>query len=281
MIPKPPLVSIIMNCYNGEKFLREAIDSIYQQSYQSWEIIFWDNASIDDSAEIALSYDDRLKYFKSESTTTLGEARVLAVDKAKGKYIAFLDCDDVWYPQKLIKQIEAINNNNLGLIYCKADTLIERNSNILKATSKALPDGFIFPSLVKRNFIPFVSVLMPIKVYNECGGFPKDYKNSTDYYLFLKIAKKYKIHSIQKAYCAYRIHSDNLSHRQRIVGAQESIDAVSSFLPNKAAFSGIKYQYADLAIMYLKEKQVINCITTMIKHGSWQLFFSRLMKKFL
>jgi glycosyltransferase involved in cell wall biosynthesis len=254
MTASPPLVSVIMNCYNGERFLREAIDSVYQQSYQDWEIIFWDNASIDNSAEIALSYDGRLKYFKSESTTTLGEARVLAVDKAQGKYIAFLDCDDLWYPQKLLKQIEAINNN-LGFVYCKADTIIERNSHVLKATSKALPNGLIFPSLAKRNFIPFVSVLMPIKVYNECGGFPKNYKNSTDYYLFLKIEEKYKIHAVQKAYCAYRIHSNNLSHKQRIIGAQESIDAVSSFIPNKAALDGLKYQYADLAIAHFKEKK--------------------------
>jgi len=195
-----PLVSVLMNCYNGEKFLKEAIDSVYQQSYQNWEIIFWDNASIDNSAEIALSYDSRLKYFKSESTTALGEARVLAVDKAQGKYIAFLDCDDLWYPQKLFKQIEMINNNNLGFVYCKTDIINERGSSILKATSETLPDGFIFPGLVKENFIPFVSVLLPIKVYNECGRFPKDYKNSTDYYLFLKIAQRYKIFDLCEDY---------------------------------------------------------------------------------
>ena len=279
MTTNSPLVSVIMNCYNGEKFLREAIDSVYQQSYQNWEIIFWDNASIDNSAEIALSCDSRLKYFKSESTTALGEARVLAVDKAQGKYIAFLDCDDFWYPKKLSIQIEAINNNNVGFIYCKTDTITEQSDNVLKTSSETLPNGFIFSSLVKRNFIPFVSVLMPIKVYNECGGFPKNYKNSTDYCLFLKIAKKYKIHAIQKAYCAYRVHSDNLSHRQRIVGAQESIDAVSSFLPNKMALSGIKYQYADLAIMYLKENNLLNSLLILTKKGVLMIFFGRVFNK--
>ena len=61
-----PLVSVIMNCYNGEKYLREAIDSIYAQTYTNWEIIFWDNASTDNSAEIAKLSDSRLKYFYGE-----------------------------------------------------------------------------------------------------------------------------------------------------------------------------------------------------------------------
>jgi glycosyltransferase involved in cell wall biosynthesis len=275
-----PLVSIIMNCYNGEKYLRDAIDSVYQQSYQNWEIIFWDNASIDNSAEVALSYDGRLKYFKSKATTTLGEARVLAVDKVQGKYIAFLDCDDIWYPEKLAQQVDVINNyNDIGFVYCKTNTIIEESHSILKAGDSVLPSGYIFNSLVKSNFIPFVSAFMSIKVYNECGGFPENYKNSTDYCLFLKIAKKYKIFAIQDTCCAYRIHSDNLSHKQRIIGAQESIDAISRFLPDKMAANGMKYQYADLAIMYLKEMRFIKAIAILLNKGVLLIVCRRILNK--
>jgi glycosyltransferase involved in cell wall biosynthesis len=71
-----PLVSVIMNCCNGEKYLQEAIDSVLAQTYKNWEIVFWDNQSIDDTAQIAKSYDDpRIKYHRSESFTPLGEAR--------------------------------------------------------------------------------------------------------------------------------------------------------------------------------------------------------------
>ncbi len=86
-------VSIIMNCLNGEKYLKDSIGSIYSQTYDNWEIIFWDNASTDRSDEIAQSYDSRLKYFRSDETYSLGKARNLAVSKAKGEYIAFLDVD--------------------------------------------------------------------------------------------------------------------------------------------------------------------------------------------
>ena len=61
-----PLVTIIMNCYNGEKYLKEAIDSVYNQTYDNWEIIFWDNASTDKSAEIAKSYNSKIRYFSSK-----------------------------------------------------------------------------------------------------------------------------------------------------------------------------------------------------------------------
>ena len=82
-----PLVSIILNCYNGAKYLEEAIDSIYAQTYSNWEIIFWDNASTDESASIAKSYDDRLKYHQALETTPLGAARDLALKKITGKLL--------------------------------------------------------------------------------------------------------------------------------------------------------------------------------------------------
>ena len=87
-------VSIIMNCFNGEEFLVEAIDSVFNQTYTDWEIIFFDNASTDGSREIAKSYGSKLKYFRINKTVPLGEARNKAITNASGKYLAFLDCDE-------------------------------------------------------------------------------------------------------------------------------------------------------------------------------------------
>ena len=91
-----PLVSIIMNCYNGEQYLKEAIDSIYAQTYNNWEVIFIDNCSTDNSAEIAKSYEDeRIKYHKVRKNIPLYAARNIAINKCNGEYIGFLDCDDI------------------------------------------------------------------------------------------------------------------------------------------------------------------------------------------
>ena len=104
-----PLVSVIMNCYNGEKYLREAIDSVYAQTYKNWEIIFWDNASTDTSAEITNTYDSKLRYFKGEKTIALGAARNKALEKCSGEYISFLDVDDMWIEEKLELQVQKMN----------------------------------------------------------------------------------------------------------------------------------------------------------------------------
>ena len=113
------LISIIMNCHNGEKFLSEAINSILNQSYKNWELIFWDNCSTDNSPLILKQFKDhRIKYFKSDLFTSLGEARQLAFEKCLGEYVAFLDTDDIWYNNKLEKQIEKFERN-VGIVTCK------------------------------------------------------------------------------------------------------------------------------------------------------------------
>ena len=103
---KKPLISIIMNCYNGEEFLKHAIKSVLSQTYKNWELIFWDNQSTDNSFKILKKYKDkRIKYFYAKKYTTLYEARNLAIKKSKGEFIAFLDVDDLWLKNKLEFQI--------------------------------------------------------------------------------------------------------------------------------------------------------------------------------
>ena len=111
-----PAVSIIMNCLNCEKDLPDALKSVKEQTFQDFEIIFWDNGSKDRSAEIAKRFGPQLRYFSGTETVPLGEARNLAIKEAKGNYIAFLDCDDLWKPEKLSLQVELLKNNpDLGL----------------------------------------------------------------------------------------------------------------------------------------------------------------------
>ena len=113
------LVSIIINCFNGEEYLREALESVISQTYKNWEIIFWDNQSTDTSAKIFKNYqDNRLKYYLASShTKILYEARNYALKKATGDFIAFLDADDYWLPDKLEKQMPLFNDPKVGLVY--------------------------------------------------------------------------------------------------------------------------------------------------------------------
>jgi glycosyltransferase involved in cell wall biosynthesis len=213
------LVSIIMNCYNSEAYLKEAIHSVREQSYKKWEIIFWDNQSTDKSAAIAKGFkDSRIKYFYAPKHTDLGEARNLAVRKARGEWIAFLDCDDIWLSEKLNDQVDIIKKydrggKSLGLIYGRAIIFgnhVEEEELFLDYKNTNLPEGDIFSELVsKGNFIPLLSVLIKREAFWKVGGIDNSFNQAEDYYIFVKISEKYQVRCVQNVCCKYRIHNFN------------------------------------------------------------------------
>ena len=102
-------VSIIMNCYNGQEFLKESLDSVIKQTYKNWELIFYDNCSTDKSKKIFFDYkknNKNFKYFKSKKKEQLGIARYKALKKINGSFFLFFDCDDDLSPEKIRKQIK-------------------------------------------------------------------------------------------------------------------------------------------------------------------------------
>ena len=152
-----PEFSIIVNCLNGEQFLRRSLDSIFNQTYEDWEVVFFDNNSNDSSAEIAKSYGKKIKYFKSDETFTLGKARDTAIDLTDGKFIAYLDVDDLWQNQKLEIQ-RSLFIDDIDFVY--TNTLItddDNNSFSLFNYSKPAR-GQIFGDLLKNDFIPTSSI---------------------------------------------------------------------------------------------------------------------------
>ena len=128
-----PLVSIIINCHNGERYLQECINSVLSQSYKNWEIIFWDNKSSDNSKKILKKFtDQRIKYFFSENFTNLYDARNLAINKCNGNFVSFLDTDDMWVKNKLEKQINFIKkNSNYKILYSNYYVLKNNEKQIM------------------------------------------------------------------------------------------------------------------------------------------------------
>ena len=100
-----PLISIIINCYNGSKYLNDCLKSVYSQTYVNYEVIFFDNNSNDNSKNIFFKFkQSKDKYFFSEKLLNLGDARKQAVNLSSGGYVAFIDVDDIWHPKKIEKQ---------------------------------------------------------------------------------------------------------------------------------------------------------------------------------
>ena len=213
MNEKNPLVSIVMNCYNSDKYLAKAIDSIYAQTYLNWEIIFWDNASTDKSSNIAKAYDKKMRYFCVDKTTPLGTARNLAVRKTSGKYVAFLDCDDIYLPDKLKHQVSLMESEQCALSYGSAIVINESDDRIgdHKVSNKS---GCFLRHLLLNYEINMQSVMLRKSVIEkENLYFDDSLKFSPDYDLFMRFAINQKISSTSNYLVKYRKTPGSLTVR--------------------------------------------------------------------
>lgn len=215
---KLPKVSVIMNCYNSDKFLKEAIDSVYAQNFTDWEIIFWDNASTDKSAEIAKQYDSRLRYFHSEINLPLGEARNKAIEVARGEYIAFLDCDDLWKIKKIENQTSFLNNNQIyAFVYTNTIKFSDKDQMLDFADGDTTPSGQIFKDLLKRNFITLSSVMCRRSAFYTLQTiFDTRFQISEDWDLWLRLSYYFPVGYLSEPLTEWRINQNSLTHRNFI-----------------------------------------------------------------
>jgi len=219
-----PLVSVIMNCYNGEEFLKKAIDSVYSQTYKNWEIIFWDNQSTDKSAELAKDYDGKLKYFYAPKHTGLYEARNYAIEKASGEFYAFLDMDDWWDHKKLALQIRLFKDPEIGLVYGNYWYVNEVENSIGKMYKKQLPTGRITNDLLKKYTIGLLTIVVRKEVYDSLDEqFNKVYSLSGDFDFVVRMSLRCKFNCVQEPIAYYRFHGNNISikHKNRVISELE------------------------------------------------------------
>lgn len=208
-----PRVSVIMNCLNGDRYLREALDSVEAQTLTDWEIVFWDNGSTDSSAAIAQSYGPRVRYFYAAETTTLGAARNLAVKQARGDYIAFLDCDDRWYPDTLARLVTALEAHGVSLCYGGV-TEVDGNGRPLRTVTPAARSGMLLPALLRQFDINVPAVLLRRVALERTGlAFDPMITASEEYCLFMQLAVTEPIRAIAEPVAYYRVHDASLTNR--------------------------------------------------------------------
>tara|TARA_B100001250_G_scaffold199517_1_gene171119 strand:- start:1400 stop:2305 length:906 start_codon:yes stop_codon:yes gene_type:complete len=210
------LVSVIMNCHNGEAFLKEAIESVVKQKYKKWELIFWDNNSKDASEQIFKSFKDkRLKYYFRKKKVSLYESRNSAIKKAKGEFIAFLDQDDIWFPNKLSLQIKKFSDPNVGLVYGKFFKINE-NSFFRKKqliTAGKLPEGYITKDLLKDYKVGLLTIMLRKKFLNKAKIFKTQYNFLADLDFVLRFSLKYKFAGVQEVVGIYRQHENQMQEK--------------------------------------------------------------------
>jgi glycosyltransferase involved in cell wall biosynthesis len=210
-----PLISVVMNCYNGESFLRKAIDSVYAQTWPHWEIVFWDNASTDTSGEIARSYDQRLRYYRAEQNTPLGEARNLAFALARGEFIAMLDCDDVWLPDTLQHLAGGMQDETRQYVVCYGG--IARINASGEKIGRMIPperQGNLFGLFLRQfDIMPCASMVRRSVLLESGHEFDPTLTASEDYCFFMTLAVDHPFHSIARGVAHYRIHEGALTNR--------------------------------------------------------------------
>ena len=208
-----PLVSIIINCFNGEKYLRETLESVLNQSYKNWEVVFWDNQSLDSSANIFKSYkEERFKYFYSGKHTSLYKARNCAIEKSKGELLAFIDTDDLWETDKLKLQVPFFDNPEISLVYSNLWITKENIKNKKKFIKKNSPSGYIYEKLLHDYNVGIITTVFRRSIVSDLDKlFDDRFSIIGDFDFFLKLSKSYYFKYINKPLAYYRIHGNNFS----------------------------------------------------------------------
>ncbi|MDA7809130.1 glycosyltransferase [bacterium] len=211
-----PFFSVIINCHNSERYVGEALKSVLSQTIQDYELIVFDNASSDDTAKIVKSFGRDIRYYFSDVKLSLGAARNKAVMKARGKYIAFLDSDDVWLPTKLDTQKIILTERGLideiGL--CGSDAFrVSRDLSPLArySLSRVRYRGSVLISLLHDCFIPMSSAVVNRKICIAVGGFDESFEIIEEWDLWIRIAQHFEVIYYPDCLVKIRFHESNTS----------------------------------------------------------------------
>lgn len=247
------LVSVIMPCYDSEKFVSVAIKSVIAQTYSNWELIICDDSSKDRSREIIRAFcaiDRRIKLISNEHGKGAPGARNSCLDSASGTYIAFLDSDDAWLPDKLSNQLKFMSDNKFSFVYSYYEKVNEEG--VLNGICKAPA----FVDFGRMRFCNFIGCLTAVYNREEIGSFYQpDLKTRNDYALWLKIFRSngdLKAHCLPEVTATYRENNYGLSSNK--------VTAIKYFWICLNRYGGLNvgsafvFSFIYLLIMLLKKK---------------------------
>ncbi len=254
---KDSKVTVLMSVYNGEKYLREAIDSILNQTFRDFEFLIINDGSTDRTIEILRSYHDRrIKIINNERNMGLTKSLNKGLKMARGEYIARMDADDISLPNRLDKQLAVMEkNNNIGVVACWLKIIDDNNNEIRPwhADRESNSPEEIYYTLFFENCIAHSSVLFNKKIVLKIGGYDESFKKSQDYELWTRLSKITKITKIKDALVVRRKHSGNISfetkNQHKAKEEQLFLRSINTILPNNKFNSNkllsLKYDEAN------------------------------------
>lgn len=246
---KEKLVSIITPMHNAEKFVARTIESVQKQTYTDWEMIIVDDGSSDGSADIVQTYaksDTRIHYKRLDQNAGVAQARNIAIQSAVGRYIAFLDSDDIWKPDKLRRQLALMQETGTMFCYTACGVIDEDGKE--SGRVRHVPERVAYKDLLKGNVIPCLTVLLDRKQLSQQGiNVAMPLVPHEDYAAWLSILKQGVVaDGINEILAEYRVNKKSVSANKlqamkwtwQIYRKQEKLGLVKSM----ECFLGYLYQ---------------------------------------
>ncbi len=208
-----PLVSIVIPTYNSGKYLVAALSSALEQTYDARDIIVVDDGSTDDTPEIMATYNNRyaMRYIRINRSGA-SHARNIGIREARGDYVAFLDADDMWFRDKLEKQLPLFLNMNVGVVYSRATLINEEGHEMLSNHDVCkLYRGDVLNRILIGDFTPLSSLVLRRKCFDEVGLFDETLDRHEDYDLKVRMAARYDYDYVNAPLIKHRVHPDQRS----------------------------------------------------------------------
>lgn len=256
-----PAVSIIIPCYNSEKWIVDSLQSIYNQTYKNFEVIVIDDGSEDNTNKIVQEFDSSIIY-KYQKNKGPAAARNLGVKIAKGDYIAFLDSDDLWEKNKLEKQLSYLNKNKEVDLILTNVTVVNENGSFLFHHDNNVPSDK--EELIRAFFLGKIvmntpTIFMKKEVFNEVGGFIESLPLREDHFFLMVVSKRYKVGHIKDYLVKRRIRESSISHD---INPNEVLELNRPF---------IKISLENFPFLKKYENQVLSNLNISIGKRFWKL----------
>jgi len=206
-----PTVSVVIPAYNAERYIGETLQSVLAQTYRDFEVVVVDDGSTDGTREIVRRYGERVRLIEQPNSGP-SAARNRGIREARGEFIAFVDSDDLWLPEKLTLQMPLFADDEVGLVYCRA-ARVDAEGRALNESSGRKPQGWVFEDFLLRNHCPTSGAVVRREAFERCGYFPEDMVWAEDWHLWLRIAREYRFAAVEEVLTHHRVHGGALTRR--------------------------------------------------------------------
>ncbi|HEY8940788.1 MAG TPA: glycosyltransferase family A protein [Cellvibrio sp.] len=271
-----PLVSVVIATYNMGQYIRLAVESVLNQSWENIEVVVVDDGSTDNTQIVMQHFQGnaRVLYIKTENQGQ-PKAKNCGIKNTKGDFIAFCDADDLWEPNKLEVQMPLFHNPDVGVVYSEVSNIDEYNNRYTKPPAEIRYSGKVTNQMLIENFVPFGTAVIRRQCIEKNGIFDEEFRMGIDWDLWLRYSLDWEFAYTPEQTYIYRVWSGQMSNNYR--GRYEfAIRILNKFIAqhgSKLDQRYVKKAWADMhireAIVYAKNEKLFLMPLQKIIRGLW------------